>query len=293
MPKVESWQLWQRQKMPLDIKIRYSEERIRSWYDHFGGCVYVSFSGGKDSVVLLHLVRKLYPNVVGVFVDTGLEYPEIRKFVKDTDNIVWLRPARSFSQVLEKFGYPVISKDVSQKVYEIRNTKSDKLRNKRLYGDDKGYGKLSNKWRFLVDAEFKISHDCCRIMKKNPCKKFERESGLRPFIGTMACNSANRTTTYLRTGCNSFESSRPLSVPISFWLEEDIWEYIRKYELKYSEIYDTGIKNTGCMYYMFGIHMEAEPNRFQRMKNTHPKQYDYCIDKLGCGKVLDFLDIKY
>ena len=52
------------------------------------------FSGGKDSTVLLDLVRKLYPGIVAVFVDTGLEYPEIREFVKRFENVEWLKPKR-------------------------------------------------------------------------------------------------------------------------------------------------------------------------------------------------------
>ena len=85
--KLESWQLENRKRMPLWMKIKYSERRIINWYEHFWGEVYVSFSGGKDSTVLLHLARKLYPEIPAVFIDTGLEYPEIRDFVKTIDNV--------------------------------------------------------------------------------------------------------------------------------------------------------------------------------------------------------------
>jgi len=50
------------------------------------------------------------------------------------------------------------------------------------------------------------------------------------------------------------------------------------------------------MFCMFGVHLEKEPNRFQRMKEAHPKQYDYCMREkngLGLAKVLDFIDVKY
>ena len=91
-----------RQAMPLKDKIRFTQRRIEEWVNHFGenGC-YISFSGGKDSTVLLHLVRELYPNVEAAFVDTGLEYPEIRKFVKTFENVTWLRPEMRFDKVLE------------------------------------------------------------------------------------------------------------------------------------------------------------------------------------------------
>lgn len=107
--------LYQMQSLPLSAKIRMTENRIRGWVDEYGvDGVYVSFSGGKDSTVLLDIVRKLYPSVKAVFVDTGLEYPEIRDFVRTFDNVEWLRPKMNFKQVIEKYGYPFISKEVSE-----------------------------------------------------------------------------------------------------------------------------------------------------------------------------------
>ena len=109
------------QALPLSLKIRLTQDRIRQWVNEFGeDGVYVSFSGGKDSTVLLDIVRKMYPNVTAVFCDTGLEYPEIREHVRKFDNVEWLKPKMQFRQVIEKYGYPVISKEVAQSVYEVR-----------------------------------------------------------------------------------------------------------------------------------------------------------------------------
>lgn len=88
--------LAQRQSLPLEAKIEMSKKRIREWYEHYDGDVYVAFSGGKDSTVLLHLVRSMYPDVEAVFSDTGLEYPEIREFVKTIDNVTWVKPKKNF-----------------------------------------------------------------------------------------------------------------------------------------------------------------------------------------------------
>ncbi len=293
MNRVESWQLQFRQNLPLWMKIRYTEKRIVDWYERNHGKVYVAFSGGKDSTVLLHLVRELYPSVPAVFINTGLEYPEIMQFVRETENVIWLCPKMSFKKVLEKYGYPVVSKENAQKLYEIKNTKSDKLRNIRLFGGEKGNGKLPEKWKFLIDADFKISDKCCSVMKKRPALAYEKISGKKPFIGTMAADSSLRKISYLKTGCNSFKTKRPVSTPLSFWLESNIWDYLRIKKIPYSTIYDLGFERTGCMFCMFGVHLDKGENRFQRMKKTHPKQYDYCINKLGIGKVLDALHICY
>jgi 3'-phosphoadenosine 5'-phosphosulfate sulfotransferase (PAPS reductase)/FAD synthetase len=289
MAKLEHWQLRQRQGQPLEVKEQLTASRIKAYYEHLNGDVYVSFSGGKDSTALLHQVRRIYPHVPAVFVDTGLEYPEIRDFVKTIDNVIWLKPKMPFTQVIEKYGYPVISKETAQKIREVRETKSEKLREKRINGDEKGNGKIPDKWQFLINAPFKISDRCCHVMKKEPVKKYEKETGRGAIVGTMAADSRLREGSYLQHGCNSFEN-RPMSTPMAFWLEHDVWDYIKKYNLPYSKIYDMGYARTGCMFCMFGLHMD-ENNRFDRMKITHPKIYDYCMNKLGLREVIRYCGI--
>ena len=120
MSKMTNDQLRQLQALPLNIKIRKTEQRIREWYEHWEGNVYVSFSGGKDSTVLLDIVRHLYPNVPAVFSDTGLEYPEINEFVKTFPNVTIVRPKHSFKKILTKYGYPIISKEVAECVHHAK-----------------------------------------------------------------------------------------------------------------------------------------------------------------------------
>ena len=114
--------LYQMQSLPLKAKIIMTQQRIRGWYEHFDGDVYVSFSGGKDSTVLVDIITKMgYTDIPLVFVDTGLEYPEIRDFVKGYgDRVTWLKPKMVFKQVIEKYGYPFISKEVSECVQGAR-----------------------------------------------------------------------------------------------------------------------------------------------------------------------------
>ena len=296
---MEKWQLQQRQGLPLEIKIRLSQQRIKEWYEYWDGDVYVAFSGGKDSTVLLDLVRGIYPNVPAVFSDTGLEYPEVRNFVKETENVVWLKPKKSFKTIIEMCGYPVLSKELSHGIEEVRNTKSEKLRDLRLNGRVKTaksgtkyiQGRISLKWQYLIDAPFKISPKCCDYMKKNPAKKYEKETKRVGYIGIMAGDSAFRQQRLLRTGCNAFDSKRPLSSPISFWTDLDIWQYLEN--KSYSNIYDLGYTHTGCMFCMFGVHLEKEPNRFQRMKETHPDKYEYCMKNLGLDEVLTYMGVNH
>ncbi len=296
----------------LERKIQVSQTRILEWYQKYDGKVFVSFSGGKDSTVLLDLARRVAPDIPAIFVDTGLEYPELRAFVKTKENVTWLRPKYPFFQIIEKYGYPVISKEVSNVIYGARKGQTYRLA--RLNGtllDKSGNKSMFNceNYRYLLDAPFKISDKCCYHMKKAPIYKFERKTGWRAIIGTMACESKLRLQSWLKAGCNGFESSRPISQPLSFWLEQDILRYLKNTRLSYAPIYGdiveakskkdrpilstTGVTRSGCMFCMYGIHLEPEPNRFQTMAITHPKQYDYCIHTLGCGKVMDFVGVSY
>lgn len=338
--------LAQMQSLPLAAKIRMTERRIREWYDHWGGDVYVSFSGGKDSTVLKHIIDSMELDVPAVFVNTGLEYPEIQSFVRKikagkydcfNSNVEIVRPEMRFDEVIKKYGYPFPSKEVSKNVYEAKRSAfihgvdiRDTNLYKRKFDSESEYSKrypafCLNRWDWLFDAPFNVSHKCCDVMKKQPAKLYEKETKRKPITGTMAEESKLRYRNWLKNGCNAFESKRPISQPMSFWTEQDVLHYIKKFNVPYSAAYGdivikpqsddlqgqmnvidyigiyepedvlctTGCDRTGCMFCMFGCHLEKEPNRFQRMKQTHPKQYEYCMNQLGLKEVLEYIGVKY
>lgn len=297
------------QNYPLDVKILKTQQRVREWVDYYGeNGVYISFSGGKDSTVLLDIVRKMYPSIEAVFIDTGLEYPEVRKFAMSKDNVTILKPQMNFKQVIENYGYPIISKENSQYIYDIRHGTA-KMKQRRLYGDSKGRFKLPKKYHYLLDAPFEISNKCCDIMKKRPVKKFEKETGKVPIMGTMAEESSLRKQQYLKSGCNAFNNTRPKSTPIAFWTQQDILQYIKENNIKIASVYgevlakkdllgrthyiNTGCERTGCVFCLYGIHYDSCPNRIQKLKITHPNLYTYCLDKLHLNDVLDYMKIPY
>lgn len=115
----EKWVLRQYQALPLTAKVHMSQARIREWYDHWEGNVCISFSGGKDSTVLAHVVHDLYPKVPLVFVNTGLEYPEIQSFARKM-GAEFIRPKMRFDEVISKYGYPIISKENAEAIHYAR-----------------------------------------------------------------------------------------------------------------------------------------------------------------------------
>jgi 3'-phosphoadenosine 5'-phosphosulfate sulfotransferase (PAPS reductase)/FAD synthetase len=307
---MERWELTQMQSLPLEMKIEKSIRRIREWYEHWRGEIYVSFSGGKESTTLLHLARSVYPDLPAVFGDTGFEYPEIRAFVKTHDNVEIIKPKMDFRQVIEKYGYPVVSKEQARYVDEIRRSKSARLIGIRLNGkvlpDGRigSFGKLSEKWKFLLDAPFKISAKCCGVLKKTPFIQYERRSGKFPVAGEIAAESIRRRAMYLMRGCNAFAAKRPKSTPLGFWSGQDVLRYLKEFSVPYCSIYGgiteqggklrlTGQERTGCAFCMLGVHMEKNENRFIRLERAHPRLWKYCIHTLGLGRVLDYIGVPY
>ena len=339
----ELWELQQMQGLPLSIKVRKTELRVREWANHFDGDVYLSFSGGKDSSVLKHIIDSMGLNIPSVFIDTGLEYPEVREFARQQPNVTTIKPSMNFRSVIQTYGYPVASKEVAQIVREAkiglgRNDGSYLYRIQKLKGEyrDK-HGNLSKfnkkKWGFLLDAPFSVSEQCCKVMKKDPAKKYERETGYHPIIATMADESAMRKQRWLRYGCNAFhDSKRPSSNPMSFWTEKDVLLYLILKKMPYASVYGqlkttyrgqvlpphsvrrimevmpeaemefqiqtTGVDRTGCMFCCFGCHLEKAPNRFQRMQKTHPNQWNFCMKPvsdggLGLREILKYLGIPH
>lgn len=195
--------LYQMQSLPLEIKVRMTQRRIRDWVEYWGeDGVYVSFSGGKDSTVLLDICRRMYPNIVAVYSDTGLEFPEIREFVKTKDNVVWVRPELTFRKVIEKCGYPCISKEQAEWIHRIRlGQKNTRDIQKYFYGirtnGQPSRFKISERWKFMLNAPFDIGAGCCNEMKKKPIAKYAKETGRVPIVGTMACESSLRTSNWL------------------------------------------------------------------------------------------------
>jgi 3'-phosphoadenosine 5'-phosphosulfate sulfotransferase (PAPS reductase)/FAD synthetase len=272
-----------RQTWTLEQKIDHAVGIVSVFLERLNKNVYASFSGGKDSTVMLDIIRRFVDkSVQAVFCNTGNEYPEVVKFVRQTDNLTVISPQMNIKQIIEKYGFPLISKEQSQYIRQAKHTNSEKLRNIRLNGSINSIGKIAERWKFLIEAPFEVSEKCCYFLKKKPFEKFHRQTGLYPIIGTMAAESRLRFQKWLKYGCNSFETKMIASYPLSIWTEADIWAYIHKFSLSYSPIYDAGIKRTGCMLCGFGCHSKGD-RRFYFLKYYKPKIYNHFMQMQNNG----------
>lgn len=253
----------QYQSLPLSAKISIAKNRIRQWYEHWNGNVYVAFSGGKDSTALLHLVREMYGDVPAVFSDTGLEYPEIRQFALSHENVIAVRPKMIFSDVIKKYGYPIISKEVANLIYYSRkmdgikidetklkyngqmiNTSRCKYKRTilsgKLPGKTEGKGSLLNKEKYLEltqNLPVIIGDHCCSVMKKNPMNEYVRKSGNKAITGVMAEESLARKQAWIRSGCNIYDGRMANSKPFSVWTEQDVLQYLLDNDIEICSVY--------------------------------------------------------
>lgn len=151
---------------------------------------------------------------------------------------------------------------------------------------------MFNKEKWKPIAEFlpvAVSHKCCYVIKKSPNHIYARRTKRTPYLGNMAAESRLRKHAWIRQGCNAFAGQNHRSAPLSFWTEQDILEYIRAFNLEICSVYGdlvenekgklecSGCKRTGCMFCAFGTHSEKGETRFQRLAQTHPRQYEYCM----------------
>lgn len=283
-------ELKSRQRWTLAQKIDHSLGTIEAFVNHMGGVdkVYIAFSGGKDSTILSHLARRLYPDILHSFVNTGNEYPEILQFVarceKDGINLIRLHPKMTPRQVWEKYGFPLVSKETAENVDAVRKNPNT-IKAKKALGmlNPNSRFRLRDKWRYLIDEPYHTSNMCCDKLKKETTHSFEKKSNRSAILGTMASESQLREKSYIRRGgCNVYSGKNPSSLPLSVWLEHDVWDYIEKFGLDIAEIYHKGASRTGCVGCGFGCQFPDDV-RFKLLYKLHPKYYDMVMNYTNNG----------
>lgn len=323
--------------LPFDVKVKKALRRIEEFIEYYGtDNVYISFSGGLDSTVLKHMVRTVAPEVMGVYLDTWLEDPRIRSFVKETENVTTIKPDMSMKDIVQQYGWCFPSKEVADAIYHARRGKEWAIR--KLNGLDAD-GKPSEfrsrykKFYPILDWDIEISPYCCLKQKEEPVIKFEKETGMHPFLGTRATESARRKSAYLKTGCTTFDkqtifdekegklvevnNNRPCCRPLSFFSHQDILEYVVRYRLVISEPYGTiySIGDIPGQTQLFGepscknLTCSGEQRtgcifcpvgchldnfaKFKSQRKANPKLYDYCMEELGEKRLLELVEKQY
>lgn len=277
-----------RLRYPLSLKIEFAKRRIRDAIMKYGvdNC-YISFSGGKDSTVLSHLVLSLGYKLEHVYSNTRLEYPECIQFAKEwcrknRVKLTFIVPDILPHEVWKKYGYPMFSKQIAETLERLR------------LGYKVSPKKLARVKKFLKYKNVKISAQCCYYLKKLPFMKWQEKSGKSVAImGTRVEESIARRLVWLRKGCvyKSAVHNQIVVNPLAFFTEEDIREYAKIFGIKFADIYEKGIRRNGCYCCGFGAHLSGE-NNFMQLKRLNPQLWHTVMNHWGFKKICRQCGIK-
>lgn len=301
--------------MPYEAKITHAKMRAREFYEHLDGNVFCSV-GGLDSITLLLFLRKYVSRDIPGCSVSSLEDKSIQAVHRQLDNVVILRPEKSKTQVIDELGYPVISKVTADKIEQIQNPteRNATIRHAILTGETGKQGgyvnsrfmRLPDKWQRLFveqEAPFRVSGKCCYYMKEKPCNRYARETGRFVYMGLMADEKGRREIALKKHGCNFYGKTVTRSCPFAIFSKTDLLRLALELEVPVPEIYGeiveaaegqlttTKAKRTGCTMCGFGIHLEKRPHRFDRLKETNYKEWEFWMYTKGWGKVLSYIGV--
>lgn len=315
-----------KEKLPYELKVKLAKRRAVEFITECGtrnlNC-HVSV-GGLDSITLLCFLRSIHIDCPAISV-SYLEDKSIQQVHKQL-GVIGLKSAIrpdgthwNKAQIIQEFGFPVLSKEIAAKVELLANPteKNKTVRHAIVTGETGEYGgfqknsrmKMSQKWLekfggYANEEEgvnyqipnFKVSSKCCYYLKEKPCDDWGKEHNSVPFLGLMASEGGRRAKSLRMNGCNYFGKSTIRSAPFAIFSRQDILQLALDLNVPVPEIYGTierkedgtlyttKAQRTGCSMCGFGLHLEKRPHRFDQLKERNLKEwqywmYDCCTDE--------------
>lgn len=229
---------------------------------------YLSFSGGKDSTILHYLIDMALPGnkIPRVFIDTGIEYADVRHFaldfcVDDPERFWHIRPSENIKEILEKYGYPFKSKEHSLRVDWFNRGSNANFVKK--YIDGSAGARFSCpkilKYQFAERGKYHYSNLCCRKLKKEPAHKWAKEHNKNIVItGMRSAEGGNRA----HLGCVITDSKGRLLKFHPLIKVDDAFEdwFVRKYRIVLCDLYYSPFKfkRTGCKGCPFALDLQEQ-----------------------------------
>ncbi len=282
------------QKLPMEVKVKLTKIILNHYIkENKDNGVYLSYSGGKDSSVMRRIALEIDANIPSVFCNTTNEQSEIMDYIKKQKNITTLMPKMGFRKILKKYGFPMVSKLACRKVYDLKNPTEKNKKVRITWNDKDSLFRLANKDRFLVEEDFNVTAKCCDILKKEPFRRYELETGRLPVSGIIADESSQRQDAIIKGGVIS---EGKMCRPMAFWLEKDIWKYSLMNNFRFSEnYYDRKVdgvfvsadKRSGCELCLMGFRYDKnnlfEQDRLEKAKILNPKRFERLMDTENNG----------
>ncbi|NLS84164.1 MAG: hypothetical protein GXZ14_00920 [Ruminococcaceae bacterium] len=337
------------QKLPYEQKVRHAEGVAHSFYKTIratGAQCHISV-GGLDSITLHYFLES-----IGVYVPciscSNLEDKSIQavheqiagemsKSCKYWDDdyygaenppqkplFYFLKSEKSKVEVLNEFGFPVISKAKAKKIsnLQVKDNPKQTFIHAIMTGDMGEQGKFQHSDKIKLPdkyirlfggnyaehrpdlhcavAPFKVSADCCYWLKEKPCDDWAKEHNSYPFLGLMASEGGQRELGLKKNGCNYYGKDVTRSAPFAIFERQDILQLALDLNVpipqiygeikrdRFGKLYTTRAQRTGCSMCGFGIQMEKRPHRFDRLREDNPDEWEFymrgCVNDKQTGE---------
>ena len=258
--------------------------------------------------------------------------PLVKEITQEGKPVYWNK-----ATVIREFGFPVLSKELAAKIELLQHPteKNKTVRHAIITGETGAYGgnrkssrmKMSQKWLNKFGGyenqtegtcyscpNFQVSAKCCYYLKERPCDLWAKEHNSVPFLGLMASEGGRREKSLKLHGCNYFGATTIRCAPFAIFDRQDLLRLAVNLRVPVPEIYGsiqcdgdgnlytTGAQRTGCSMCGFGIHLEKRPNRFDRLRQRNPVEWEYLMNRLcrdadgteyGWGRVLDYIGVEW
>ena len=320
----------QKMSLPYEAKLVHAKRRAEEFYheicDVRGANVHVSV-GELDSITLYIFLRDVcHLDVTGISV-SSLEDKTVQAVHKQL-GLTILKPYKSKVEVINEYGYPILSKEIAAKIELLQNPseKNKTVRHAISTGETGEYGgyqknsrmKMSQKWleKFggyenenegvnYQKPDSKVSSKCCYYLKEKPADDWAKAHNSFPYLGLMASEGGRRQKSLMLNGCNYYGKTTTRSCPFAIFSRQDILRLALELNVPVPEIYGTierdengqlyttKAQRTGCSMCGFGIQLEKRPHRFDRLRETNQKEWEFWMYKMGWGHVLDYIGVPW
>ena len=329
--------------MSYEDKVKWAEYRIEEWAEicEENGKNYAVSVGGLDSITLLIFVRKVLGDHVRGFSVSSLEDMSIQQIHKKL-GVERIASTMGMTKVLNNVGFPIFSKGLADDLEHLQIPPEEADYRKTYYnhalmtGETGPWGKFRKSEHMKLDdnilelfggawashrpdlqckcAPFKVSAQCCKIMKEGPLHEHQKKHNIWPFLGMMQIEGGQRRYSLRKYGCNYVGKNTARSCPLNHFSRQDLLQLVLDLDVPVPEIYGTierdkkgklrttKAQRTGCVMCGFGLHLEKRPHRFDRIYYADPKKWNFwmnscCTDeagnKYGWGRVCDYVGIEW
>ncbi len=229
---------------------------------------YISFSGGKDSTVVHHLIDMALPNnqIPRVYFNTGIEYKAVFDYVKklaaNDKRIVIVNSGMNIKNMLNKVGYPFKSKEHSLYLSIFQNSGNTKTVNRYLNKGNRFECPERLKYQFASDFKIKVSNKCCFELKKKIAEKWSKENGKTITITGMRQGEGGLRGTL--KGCAVFADDKCKELkkfhPLFPCDENFVNEFIKRNNIELCELYypPYNFKRTGCVCCPYSVNLQEQ-----------------------------------